>query len=351
MLWATYAAVGGFAQIPIGALSDKLGARKLPIFVAGMVAAVSYSLYPLAESTITFVLLFAASGIGFFGGGTIAAAMVADITAGKGSTAGGFGIVRIWGSIGWIAALVCVTLFPEISRGQGLPYLIASLFLASAFSILIAHQLPLRAAAAASLSEARSLLFNSRLVLFLAAFLMYYMAQTSTMSFLSLYLKELGSGESLIAIAFAISAVVEIPFILAVGPMSDRIGRRPLLLVAFFALPFRLFAYSMVGNPASVLWIQLFHGVTFGVMVVVSLAYVADLSPPGLRATGQALLAITAAVASTLGLYIGGLVADAAGLPQMYIFLAAIALLGGVLFLIFGRESLARETRNQYYPS
>ena len=142
----------------------------------------------------------------------------------------------------------------------------------------------------------------------------------------------------MIALAFVVNAVVEIPFMIWVGRASDRVGRRPPLVIAFLTLPFRLFLYSRLGSPNDVFYVQMFHGLTFSFMLVSSMAFVADHSG-GDRATGQGLLSMIGATAMAAGPFIGGFVADHSSLPWMYGLFSIIALVGGLVFVTFVSES------------
>jgi MFS family permease len=167
---------------------------------------------------------------------------------------------------------------------------------------------------------------------------MYQISGSSTMSYFSLYIQSLGGTKQIIALSMVLAAVVEIPFMIWVGRASDRIGRRPPLVIAFLTLPLRLFLYARLGSPMDVFYIQLFHGLTFSFMLVASMAFVADLSA-GDRATGQGLLSMSNAIAMAAGPFIAGMVADRTSLPAMYGAFSMVALIGGLVFILFVRES------------
>jgi len=340
MLAAVYALSGAAAQVPMGMLSDRLRRRK-PLIVGGtLVLGASYLLYGLAESFAAFCALYLVGGIVFFTIVTLTNALISDWTVASRSTAATFGRTRIWGSLGFILTLSLVSALPVIVEGANLLPGIALLYWLSGMAIVPVSELerPGRQPHAA-LSGVPKLLGNANLTVFLLAFLMYRLSEVSGMNYLSLYLQELGGNNSLIAMAFVASAVVEIPFMVWVGRASDRIGRRPPLVVAFLVLPLRLFLYSRLVDPMDVFFVQMFHGLTFSFMLVSSLVFVADLSPGELRATGQGLLNMTSGVAMAVGPFLGGWVADRTSISSMYGLLVWVALGGALVFLLLVCES------------
>ncbi len=339
ILSALYAIAGAATQVPLGMASDRLRHRK-PLILAGTaILGGSYLLYGLATTFPQFCALYTLSGVVFFTVSTLTSALIHDWTAASGNTAEVYGKTRIWGSIGFISALMLVSAVPRLVSGSSLLLLIALLFLASGVTILCVRESGrARPRERARLAGIKRMLTDRNLTIFLTAFLMYRISESSTMSYFSLYLQSIGGTKSLIALALVVNAVVEIPFMIWVGRASDRIGRRPPMVIAFLTLPFRLFLYSRLGDPQDVFYVQMFHGLTFSFMLVSSMAFVADHSG-GDRATGQGLLSMIGAIAMAAGPFMGGLVADHTSLPTMYGLFSVIALTGGLIFIALVRES------------
>ena len=139
----------------------------------------------------------------------------------------------------------------------------------------------------------------------------------------------------------AINAIAEIPLLGLAGPLSERIGRRPVLLVALLVLPLRMAAYASIPTAAWVFPVQLFHGLTFGFMSVASVAYVADRAPDDLRATAQGLLRMAMAAGMCIGPLAGGMVLAATNsMPALFWVLGGVVALGAAVFALFVAESL-----------
>lgn len=339
ILGALYAIAGVLTQLPIGMLADRLRHRR-PLIIGGTaVLGGSYLLYGPAHTFPQFCGLYLLTGSVFFTVATLTSTLISDWTAKSGNTASVFGGTRIWGSIGFIVTLAIVGVTPTLVSGANLLPMIAVLFLMSGCAILpVVEPARVRHTEHARLAGARKLLSNRNLAIFLVSYLIYGTSQSSTMSYFSLYIQSLGGTKQIIALALVVAAVVEIPFMIWVGRASDRIGRRPPLVIAFLTLPLRLFLYSRLVDPSHVFYIQLFHGLTFSFMLVSAMAFVADLSD-GDRATAQGLLSMSNAIAMAAGPTIGGFVADHSSLSAMYGVFSVIALVGGLVFVLFVKES------------
>ncbi len=107
----------------------------------------------------------------------------------------------------------------------------------------------------------------------------------------------------LIVISYAIASFVGAPIL---GALSDRYGRRPLLLLGFCGLALNFFATAM----ASALWMLVASRVVGGAMqanAAVANAYVADITAPEDRARRFGLLGAMFGMGFMLGPVMGGL--------------------------------------------
>lgn len=157
-------------------------------------------------------------------------------------------------------------------------------------------------------------------------------------TFLPLYLiREIGASQLLISVAFAITPFTEIPMMLALGALSDRIGRIPVLLIYLSAFPVRYTLTALVRDTVCVVLIQLLHGLTFAGLYVVGSALLTEEAP---GSVGLALSFFT--VAFNLGNVVGGyllaLVQATYGYFTMYVFASVVSAVSIPLLLALSRS-------------
>lgn len=343
VLWATAAVVGGLAQWRVGHWSDSIGSRKA--LAAGGIALLgaSYFFYRYAHTFWQFVPLYLWSGMWSLIGATLPQAMISDWTSRAGSTGRAFAVVRIWGSIGFIAALMMATRWPQVAVGIRPLYWVGGLYVASALPLLFIRDASILKTDHSLLRGAMKVLRSNRCWAFLACLTVFKLTETGLANYMGLFLKQLGAGPGLIAAAYWASAVAEVPFLLAIGRISDRVGRRIPLIAAFAVWSLRLLAYSLISEPTSVFYIQLFHGLTYGISVVCAVAYMSDVAPPDLRGTAQGLLSIVSAVAMAAGPLLAGLLGDTLGLAATFRVMSGLVGLALVVVILFVREPKATD--------
>ena len=148
-----------------------------------------------------------------------------------------------------------------------------------------------------------------------------------------------------VTFSFALASFVGAPIL---GALSDRYGRRPILLIGFCGLMINFFMTAM----ASALWMLIVSRIFGGGMqanAAVANAYVADITPPEQRARRFGLLGAMFGIGFILGPVIGGLLG---GIDLHLPFWVA----GGLAFvnLLYGwfvlPESLPPERRRAIDP-
>jgi len=330
-----------FLQTLWGVLADKIG-RKMIIILATVAVAILSGVYPCASSFIHFLLLGMLLYTFLAAATTVTPALAMDI-AGPMTVGKRFGRYRISGSIGWIISTALSGLISQIAGIQTIFYLAAILNLISAIFILISiKEPPARSKEVVSQGNLQLLIKNKNFAIFLAMIFLANISGVTFVSFLSLYMKDkLSSSGIIIGWAFSIAAVTEVPFMLYLGALSDKIGRKPLFVVALFSYPLRLFLYTVVSQPYLILPIQLLHGLTFGVFYVASVAFVSDTTSEN-RGAALGLYNTASSAGSAAGSGLAGVISNNYGLIYMYQFLAAFSFIPALLFTVMAKESLRK---------
>jgi DHA1 family tetracycline resistance protein-like MFS transporter len=161
---------------------------------------------------------------------------------------------------------------------------------------------------------------------------------------LPFYAEHFGASPDRVTLVMASYSLAQFFFAPIWGRLSDRFGRRPILLVS---LAFSVASYLWLGF-ADALWMlyaaRLLAGAGAG-NIAAAQAYVADVTPPEGRAKGMGLIGAAFGLGFTVGPAIGGLLAgsdptaSAVARPAFVAAgLSAVAFIGTAIFL---RESLA----------
>lgn len=167
------------------------------------------------------------------------------------------------------------------------------------------------------------------------AVLFVFTLSTSTDAFLLLRASQLGVSTALIPVLWALLHVVKSSSTVVGGALSDRVGRRPLILGgwAVYALVYLGFAMANVEWHAWALFVV--YGLYFGATEGTEKAFVADLVPAARRGTAfgwfNAALGLGALPASV----VFGLVWERSGAQAAFVMGAAIAAAATVMFVLF----------------
>lgn len=149
-----------------------------------------------------------------------------------------------------------------------------------------------------------------------------------------------GTAIAVLVVSYALSQFLLAPLW---GKLSDRIGRRPVLLIGLLGSAASYILFAFAGS----LWMLLLSRVLAGVAganVPVAQAYIADVTPQEKRASGMGLLGAAFGLGFVFGPALGGLLAPispaAPGLVA-----AGLCAVNALLAFVFLPESLSREAR------
>jgi predicted MFS family arabinose efflux permease len=181
----------------------------------------------------------------------------------------------------------------------------------------------------------RELLTDRTLLIFLACAVMFHFANAAMLPLLG---EMLGAHHGRSSMLFMTACVVTTQLVVTalagpVGRLASTWGRKRLLLVGFAVLPVRGVLYTLTHSTVLLVAIQLLDGVAAVVFGVVSVLVIADLT----RGTGrfnlaQGAIATAVGIGASLSQGIAGGIAHRVGNNAAFLFLAAVATAGLVLF-------------------
>ena len=132
-----------------------------------------------------------------------------------------------------------------------------------------------------------------------------------------------------------------------VGGLSDRFGRRPVMLLSLFGLAIDYFIMGFAPTVAFLFFGRIIAG-AFGATFSTANAYIADISPPETRAQNFGLVGASFGIGFMLGPVVGGLIGNEFGPRAPFIAAGIISLLNVIYGLIFLPETLAPEKRRAF---
>jgi DHA1 family tetracycline resistance protein-like MFS transporter len=142
---------------------------------------------------------------------------------------------------------------------------------------------------------------------------------------------------------FSIMAFLCAPLL---GALSDRVGRRPVLLFSMLGSGLDYFAMALAPS-LSVLWVtRAINGVT-GASVTTASAYIADVTPPEKRAAGFAVFGAAASLGFVLGPLLGGILGGI-DIRLPFWIAGGLSLANAAYGLFVLPESLPPERRNTH---
>ena len=152
-----------------------------------------------------------------------------------------------------------------------------------------------------------------------------------------------GAYMGVFAMTWAFAQFVASPVL---GALSDRFGRRPVILISLFGLAFD---YVLLALAPSLGWLfigRVISGLTAASFATAG-AYIADVTPPDQRAQRYGLIGAAWGVGFIVGPAIGGVLADI-DVRAPFWGAAALTFAGALYGLFVLPESLARENRSAF---
>ncbi|ULH16668.1 TCR/Tet family MFS transporter [Deinococcus sp. KNUC1210] len=153
------------------------------------------------------------------------------------------------------------------------------------------------------------------------------------------------AGAQMLGIFTAVYAVMQFVFAPVLGALSDRYGRRPVLLLSLLGVGLD---YLLLYFAPSLGWLfvgRIIAGIT-GASITVANAYVADVTKPEDRARNFGLLGATFGVGFILGPALGGLLGNL-DLRLPFAFAAGLSLLNAAYGYFVLPESVTAQTRGK----
>jgi DHA1 family multidrug resistance protein-like MFS transporter len=164
------------------------------------------------------------------------------------------------------------------------------------------------------------------------------------MPIIPFYMEDLGAGGTELGLLVASYAVMRLIFGPIWGDLSDRIGRKPVMMIGVFG-----YGITMIGfGLATKLWMmfaaRMLSGILSSATSPTTMAYIGDSTTEEDRGGGMGVLGAAGGIGTVFGPALGGLLADFS-LSTPFFVAAGLSLLSVLSIALFLPESLERRQR------
>jgi multidrug resistance protein len=174
---------------------------------------------------------------------------------------------------------------------------------------------------------------------------------------LPLYAERYGASEATVGILLAVYSAMQFVFAPILGKLSDRVGRRPVLLVSLIGTsigflimglsPHMPVGFVLFGMAPTLVWLfaaRIIDGISGG-NISTAQAYIADVTPPEERSKGMGLIGAAFGLGFVFGPMIGGVLSRISPEAPFY-FASAMAAANATALYFLLPESLSSEHRS-----
>ncbi len=289
-----------------GWLADASGARRGIVIGSAALCTAGIALLQHVHSLAGVLLVVGLMGVFSSGILPLVEATALAVLTGR---PGGYGPVRLWGSIGFMASVLAVGAMLDAAP-VALLVPVFALLMAATFGAAL--YMPAVAQAAKSTAAAGErlwpLLKQPGVAAFFAACFFMTVAHGALYAFYSLYLVQHGYSKTLVGLMWTIGVAAEIVVFLVLPWLFRRFSYRAVLLASFIAAALRFVAIGWGVESIGVLVAaQLLHALTFGTYHAASVAMVHRMFAGRLEVRGQALYAsLSYGLGGTVGMLLAG---------------------------------------------
>ncbi|MFH0966486.1 MAG: MFS transporter [Methanobacteriota archaeon] len=149
------------------------------------------------------------------------------------------------------------------------------------------------------------------------------------------YVSNLGASGIWIGAIFSAFALSRAIFLPVFGKLSDRHGRRRLILIGLCTYSLISVIYILAGTVLEITVLRFLHGIASAMVLPIAIAYIGDIAPVGEegRFVGSFTSSITLGL--SLGPLIGGVISDLLNMNAVFLSMTALSLLAFITCLLF----------------
>jgi len=326
-------------QIFAGWLSDRWAVRK-PIVVFGYsISSLARPILSVAKAPWQVLIIRFADRFGKGMRGAPRDAIVADSTPEE-FRGRAFGFHRALDNLGAaIGPILATVLLIALKDNLRLIFFLASIpALLSLFALIFVKERKPERKEGAPPVKLTLRPFDHRFKLFLLIVIIFTLGNSSD-AFLLLRAKDIGISLSLIPMLWFALDMTRTLFSMPAGIISDRVGRRYVIVLGWFIYALTYFGFAFSSQPIHIWLLFIFYGFYYSLTEGTERAFIADLVPSELRATAYGIYRFAIGVGAFPASVIFGAIWHWAGHITAFTFGAGLAFLASILLLALIKES------------
>ncbi|HSQ86390.1 MAG TPA: MFS transporter [Desulfobacterales bacterium] len=310
-----------------GAMADRFRIRR-PIFIlCSFVSTTIWAFYLYTTDFWAMLIITVFYGIFYSPIISFLEAFTMDVL---GTRKKSYGRVRGWGSIAFI---ITVIVLGKIIDLYSIEIILILIFFGSLAQALISIKIPdIQIKKQTSFSSNAKALPKRRVIVFLFCAFLMLVSHGTYYGFYSIHLENLGFGKTFIGISWALASIAEIIVMIKSDSLFKHFSIDNVLFFSFMVAVFRWLAMSFVTSAAGILFLQLFHAMTYAMFHVSSILYIDSLTPDEAKTLGQSVNnAVTYGLGLMVGFFINGYLFETLGTFKLFMISSLIALSGGLI--------------------
>ena len=340
LIASVMALVALFAQPVCGTLADR-ARRKRSVVAAGLAGGglMCFLVLPVSGRFWPFLLVLTLYNTFLLPSMPIANAIAIEYTQSRGKA---FGPVRMTGTIGYQVGILATGFLLTGSLKPLYPAMGVMLLLTAGAALLMppvqgyqhdSRRVPFT-----------DLLKDSRLRLLFAVSLLGCVGHQFNLTFFSKHLGDLGVSNSVTGLITTFSVMLEIPFLLFGDRIMKRFSLWTWLTIGLLVGAARFLLLAVVRSPLAILLSQMLSIAHLACFEFFPFIYIGRVARKELLGSAQSLFQMVSfGISRIIGSLLGGMIADASGIPTVYALCGALMLATALVFCAPMRRQAKRE--------
>jgi DHA1 family tetracycline resistance protein-like MFS transporter len=159
------------------------------------------------------------------------------------------------------------------------------------------------------------------------------------------YVKEIGASNWMVGVVTAVYSLMQFLFTPIWGSLSDRIGRRPVIIISIVITIFSSLMFSQATGLFVLIISRVLGGIGSG-NISAAQAYISDITPPEKRAQSMGLIGAAFGLGFIFGPPVGGIIKSTYGIEYVGYLTAFIGVINLVMAFFFLPESIHQKNKH-----